>query len=291
MDTVDTVFPPQMDILTPFVERLIDDVISEYITELVDKAHAQSMESYLKAVSGVFELSLRFIISLKTAKSTPLDFQKKAREAMIRCFDRHLDLYFTEELEFFRRRAENEVDSWGQRLLEQETSTETFFMSNVSRQAAKQDFMSSFKNMMLLPVTAVASIPGTFTSKKTPTSHIESTLTEKRSSTPTPLDRHGTPRPPESAPTSELAAKAAIMNSRLEGIKTLFSIEIALNLVHSAKTSLERMAIFVKPLGEAGTLARKQCEAIFVTLVHILGTRHVQQGFDKAVSHLSDYKP
>jgi recyclin-1 len=96
---------------------------------------------------------------------------------------------------------------------------------------------------------------------------------------------------PEKAPTDELAAKAALMTSRLEGIKSLFSIEVALSLVHNAKASLGRVAVFI-PLGDqAGGEAREQCETIFVALLRILGGRHVKPGFDKAVTHLSQYNP
>jgi recyclin-1 len=93
------------------------------------------------------------------------------------------------------------------------------------------------------------------------------------------------------APTSELAAKAAIMNTKLEGIQSLFSIEVALSLTHSAKASLERAALFVRMGGQIGEEAKEQCEIIFVTLLKILGYRHIQVGFDKAVDRLAAYNP
>lgn len=96
---------------------------------------------------------------------------------------------------------------------------------------------------------------------------------------------------PGSAPTDELAAKAALMTSRLEGIKSLFSIEVALNLVHAAKSSLGRASVFIWLGGQTGGEAREQCESIFVNLLRILGNRHVKPGFDKAVDHLSHYNP
>jgi recyclin-1 len=77
----------------------------------------------------------------------------------------------------------------------------------------------------------------------------------------------------------------------LEGIKSLFSIEVALSLVHSAKASLGRVAVFIQLGGQAGGEAREQCEAVFVTLLRILGNRHVKPGFDRAVVHLSQYNP
>lgn len=63
------------------------------------------------------------------------------------------------------------------------------------------------------------------------------------------IDGRISPGPP---PTTELAAKAAIMNSRLEGIRSLFSLEVALSLVHNAKESLERAALFAKSGGQTG---------------------------------------
>lgn len=81
------------------------------------------------------------------------------------------------------------------------------------------------------------------------------------------------------------------MNSRLRGIKGLLSIEVALNIIHHAKGSLERIANFVKLGDRAGEEAREQCEAIFVALVQDLGNKHIKGGFDKAVAHLGEYKP
>jgi recyclin-1 len=81
------------------------------------------------------------------------------------------------------------------------------------------------------------------------------------------------------------------MTSRLEGIKSLFSIEVALNLVHAAKSSLGRAAVFISLGGQAGGEAKEQCESIFVNLLRTLGNRHVKPGFDKAVEHLSHYNP
>jgi recyclin-1 len=81
------------------------------------------------------------------------------------------------------------------------------------------------------------------------------------------------------------------MNNRLEGIKSLFSIEVALELTHLAKASIERAAIMVNVGGKQGSAAKEQCEAVFVELLDILGNRHVRPGFDKAVEHLGNYNP
>jgi recyclin-1 len=287
---IDRVFPVEIDVLRPFLERVAEDVISEYITLLFDEAHDRSIEIYLKAVSGIFEQSLRFAISLQPAKSSPPNFTENVTSVLTRCFEPHVDLYLQEELEFFKSKSDMEVSAWEKRLSDEQATTESFFLSNVSRQAAKQDFLSSFRKVVMLPVNALSAIPAPFAATRlAPAVNGESLEAGNRSSTPVSIERSSSPK--HEAPTTELAAKAAIMNSRLEGIKSLFSIEIALDLIHSAKASLERAALFVRLGGQSGEEAREQCETIFVVLLQILGTRHIKSGFDKAVTHLSQYNP
>ena len=293
---IQRVFPPSTAVVKPFIERIAEDVIAEYATTLFDEAHNRGVEAYLKAVAGVFGQALRFAISIKTPKGLKPDFVHDIKQIILRCFEAHVDLYLQEEVDFFKRNTEADVEAWEKRLTEEEASKESFFMSNVNRQADKRDFLTSFKKVIMMPVNAVGAIPTAFASstattkdKPIATANGESVAPTPRTSTPALSERSATPKP--EAPTTELAAKTAIMNSRLEGIRTLFSIEVALNLVHAAKASLERAALFVQLGGQSGEEAREQCETIFVVLLQILGTRHIKPGFDKAVLHLSNYNP
>ena len=144
------------------------------------------MEAYLKAVSGSFILSIRFAGSLNPgpAYPNPKRFAGYSRTIIWRCFNGHTQRFLWDEVEWFKTKSEAQVQDWERRLQEQENSTEQFFFSNVSRQAAKQDFLSSFKNMLMLPVNAVSSLGGT--SKKTATSSIAESGSN-RTSTPTPF--------------------------------------------------------------------------------------------------------
>ncbi|KAK4982552.1 hypothetical protein LTR28_002683, partial [Elasticomyces elasticus] len=180
----------------------------------------------------------------------------------MQCFEPHVDLYLSDELGFFNSRVGTEVAAWEKQLSEQEASTESFFMSNINRQAAKRDFLASFKKVVMMPVNVLPAFPRTnksaqeaapsvaingdaldsSLSSRPGTPSLNGNITSKRVLTPPVLQ----------APTNELAAKAAIMNSRLEGIRSLFSIEVALNLIHYAKSSIERAAILVKLGGQSG---------------------------------------
>ncbi|KAJ4988368.1 secretion pathway protein sls2 rcy1 [Stagonosporopsis vannaccii] len=288
---IDRVFPSTFDVLQPFLERVAEDIVSEYITILFDEAHDISTDVYLKAVAGVFDQATQLAISLKPTKGSKANFQEEASRIISRCFEQHIDLYLQEELDFFKHKSVEQVEAWEKRLSEEEQTTETFYMSNINRKAAKQDFLSSFKKVVMMPVSVLPAM-GSSGSRGSviaaPASNGNGTLETPRSGTPS---GDGSRSPGLQAPTTELAAKAAIMNSRLEGIRTLFSIEVALDLTHKAKAGLERAARFVRLGGQSGEEAKEQCEQIFIYLVQILGNRHMKLGFDKAVSHLADYKP
>lgn len=288
---IDQVFPPNIDVLLPFVTRICEVVISDYLITLFDEAHRSNMETYLKAVSGIFAQGLRFAVSVQPSKASSKTFTADVQNTVAHCFDPHVDLYLTEELEFFKDKCAAEVNAWERELSEQEARTDSYFMSNVSRQAAKRDFLSSFKKVVMMPVNALPAFPS---ANRQSVIMQQEAVVEQSSRPGTPGLNGSSERsmtPLGEAPTSELAAKTAIMNSRLEGIKGLFSIEVALNLVHYAKGSIERAAILARVEGPFSAKGREQCEAVFVALLYILGRRHIQNGFDKAVGHLSNYKP
>jgi recyclin-1 len=280
---IDQVFPSSVSVLLPFTTRVCEDIVSDYITTLFIEAHENSTEVYLKAVAGIFEQAMRFAVSIQPPKASGTDFHDQIKSVISHIFEPHVDRYLTEELEYFTSKCNDEVGAWEKELSDQEAKTESFFMSGINRQAAKRDFLSSFKKVVMMPVNALPTFPSA--SKAAPIVEVPTLEETSRPDTP------DTPATPRSAPTTELAAKTAIMNSRLEGIKSLFSIEVALSLIHHAKASIERAAIFIRMGDQYATLTKEQCDKIFVSLLEILGRRHIQNGFDKAVGHLSSYNP
>ncbi|KAG5930700.1 hypothetical protein E4U53_002184 [Claviceps sorghi] len=335
---IERIFPNANSVFWEFVHKVREDVIAEYITPLLDESHERSVGLYLKAVSGVLEQLMGFLQSLKPpSPPSPLsprkadvgkeegkgdgkgdgkgqgqgqgqadDVTAKAKELALKVFEPHFDLYLQEELEFFTRRAEEVVSQWEKKLSEEDLSLETFYMANVNRSAEKSDFLSSFKKVVMMPVTALPSFPmgspfatakpaaitSTAASAAAPSANGSATATPLPSSRPQTPGFGGRASPlPSKAPTDELAAKAALMASKLEGIKSLCSIEVALSLVHLAKTSLDRAAVLMPLGGQVGGEAKEQCSSIFVVLLRILGQRHVKSGFDTAVKHLSHYNP
>ncbi|CAJ2507848.1 Uu.00g090340.m01.CDS01 [Anthostomella pinea] len=298
-DIISRIFPQAATVFWSFADKVREDIIMEYITPLLDDAHQRHMTSYLRAVSGLFEQCMEFVRSLEPPNNSEGTLEDHAKEIALMVFEPHLDLYLQEELDSFTKYAEKEVGDWEQKLSEQDATVESFYMGNFNRQTDKNDFLSSFKKVVMMPATVLPSFGGSKTASTAPTNG--SSLRPAAAGTPassrpqTPgigggLERSGSPLPSE-APQDELNAKAALMANRLEGIRSLFSIEVALSLVHAAKTSLGRAAKFVRLGGHAGEEAREQCEAMFVVLLKVLGQTHVKNGFTKAVDHLSRYNP
>ncbi|KAI9785242.1 MAG: F-box protein: endocytic membrane traffic, recycling ReCYcling 1 [Peltula sp. TS41687] len=301
---IDHVFPASLEVFLPFFDQLGGGMIAEYVTTLLDEAHRRSVESYLKVVPGLYEQARAFLQSIRPSTNSTKNWPERSHSFIVRLFEPHLELYLQEELDFFTRKSNAEVDSWEKKLSEEDASTESFFMSNVNRQAVKKDFLSSFKKVVMMPVNVLPSFPlsSPFGSGKPSTgdsvdaaSRPSSRLSARPLSASLPAGRTASPGLPSGliaeAPTTELAAKTALMNSRLEGIRSLFSIEVALNLTHAAKASLDRAALFVALGGQLGQEAKEQCETIFILLLQILNSKHIKPGFDKAVDHLSKYNP
>ncbi|KAL4884427.1 exocyst complex component Sec10-like protein [Aspergillus karnatakaensis] len=289
---INRAFPPALQVAAPFIEKVGRDVVSPFLTVIFDELHRSNMESYLTAVSGTFAQCMNMCDNLLPVQNSLDTFDGLLHLAIAQVYEPHMDLYLAEELDFFRKGSEAAVGEWDRQLSEQAASTESFLLSNVNRQADKRDFLSSFKKVIMAPVNI---LPGFSSGKSNEQKANRDSLSGDAASAPknnrfSTISSPGTP-PVVEAPTTELAAKAAIMKSKMEGIRSLFSIEVALGLVHAAKSSLERAAQFAIIGGETGAAVKQQCEAIFVALLRILGHGHLIQGFNKAVDHLSNYRP
>lgn len=287
-------------VIQKFLICAANKTLAAYISTLLKAAQERSREAFVKAVPALFEHCLRLVeVVLLQYRQTQgqschsSTAQRVFEVLVVNIFEPYVELYFQKELDFFLHRAEIEVSAWEKQLSEKQASAESFFLSNVNRQAAKKDFLSSFRKAFMMPINVISSAPQAMNSKsssKSVPADIDTRPSNLRSNTSNPPNRIDNLCPQE-LPTTELAAKAAIMNSRLEGISSLFSIDLALNTVHCAKASIDRMAAFVRIGGSMSNMARVQCEAVFVQLLKTLGSGHIKSGFDRAVAHLGEYKP
>jgi len=280
---IKTVFPQSIEVSLLYLEQIGQEILSPFLAALFEDARTRSTSVYLRVISGSLHATSKFVQDFALPEDADEDAVIRACNVLVRLFAPHLQVYLEEELAYFRTNADRETERWDRNLAEQETSTEKFLMSNVNRQAEKKDFMSSFKQVLMMPVNILPS----FASTRPAVKRTESGLDGISGSMPRPL----TPKLPAQAPTDELAAKAAMISSQLENIKGLLSIDVALNLIHTAKSSLERAAQFIALGGPSGEIAREKCSEIYLSLISTLGDKHVHTGFDKAIQHLALYDP
>lgn len=109
---IDRVFPTSVDVMMPFLERVAEDVISEFVTPILDEAHDRDIEMYLKAVAGIYHQLLEFSKTLLPTVGSGGNSHQDVAKIMGRVFEAHVDLYLQEELDNFRKKCQTEVDSW-----------------------------------------------------------------------------------------------------------------------------------------------------------------------------------
>ncbi|KAK9481380.1 exocyst complex component Sec10-like protein [Lipomyces japonicus] len=291
--------------LTAVIDRVVEDLLGEYTTSLVEIAHGcGNADVYLQTVAGTYEALLRFTYDLlvddhaedeKEERKRLRVFHSEVHEVVDRAYEQHVDIYLQEEIDKFKQKCEYEVNTFEKRAAKQELETETKLRNKYKDSTSSKDstgderfdFLTSFKKVILLPVVAIGN-PGlhiTSSSSKA-SSSVRDDISEKQS-----ITTIGNYNQKDVLPASELAASAAILNSRLDSIRTLFSLEVALNLIQAARESIERTALFSLFEGQTGDEAKEQCQLIFVSLLESLGFRHIEHGFDKALQHLTEYRP
>lgn len=283
---IDAVFPESVPVSVPLLEQLIDDKIMLAVRNYLDDIYEKGVYRYLKSVPVVYDSLLQFAQSIKPGKNSGVGLDKILMVIINDQFHNILQSYLSEEESVFCNFSESEVTQWQNTLHEQETEAETFLWSSVSKEKEKRDFLSTFKKVFSMPAAMVGTsspastdvTPNSSTTTLPATAVIPPTKNKKLASLTV-------------LPTTELDAMVAVMDNKLEGIRTLFSLELAISLIKKGKEAIERISHFAYMLGDENSLAKRQCEMIFVKLVQILGGKHIMGGFGKALDTLNRYDP
>lgn len=298
MEAIDTVFGVDIDNVSYlFAKIVLEDAVIDTLNQVLEAAREQDVLYYLDAVPNIYAKIQTLTDTLPSSINGHQDKYKGAlRRLLISQFEFHVDQFMQLELDSFETYASELVDSWDKETHDKEVATEHYYLSNVTKEKDKRDFLSSFKDVLMMPINVIG--VGNSSSKDPSRTGTPNPGSSSRAGTPNPATRSGTPNPddppPEldlNLPTTELDAKAAIMNDRLQGINSLFNLELALNITKAGKASLERIKRFHAAGGQLAKDSKDQCEKVFVALVDILGKRHIGGGFDRALGRLDSYKP
>ncbi|ODQ66986.1 hypothetical protein NADFUDRAFT_49437 [Nadsonia fulvescens var. elongata DSM 6958] len=308
-EILDNVFPPKVQAKITFIEEVFNEVIADLVSSIFEVAKERNIVSYLNTFPRTYIALLKFIDNLQTKSAQDKCYNTTLGSIVDQFYEFSIDIYLEQELSIFKAYAKDEVRSFNQQTAQQETATEKLYLSNITKESDKVDFLGSFKRVFAKPFSnsskseintglSSPSISSTSTPQLRPATTSGSTTSLSLSVLPeTGTGRIGTPRGGfmtdmnniTNLPTTEFEAQAVIMMKKLEGINTLFSLELALNLIKAARNSIERIKIFLRVKGQIGLEAKEHCETIFVSLVNILGGDHVKVGFEKALQRLKEY--
>ena len=164
---VHAVFPNPKDVSLLLLEEVAKEILSPFLSELFEDARTRGTSIYLRIISGTFQSLRQFIETVVVSDDVDEATVARCNGIGTQIFAPHLETYLAQELDFFRHKANSEVEQWDRALSEQAASAESFLMSNVNRQADKKDFMSSFKQVLMMPVNILPSFTGAQTSKTT----------------------------------------------------------------------------------------------------------------------------
>lgn len=111
------VFPPQTDFLIYFLERLANDVISEYITTLLSAAQPLEHPLFMLATSATFGQVYRLVdATLAIEPKSPLVTKDRAEDVIFKMFEPMMDDYLTEEGEWTREVLEKMCLEWDEKV-------------------------------------------------------------------------------------------------------------------------------------------------------------------------------
>lgn len=325
---IDSIFPPSAMVLSGLCQHIIEENISELFISIITAAKEKEVNNYLEAVPLLYVYFMWFLDSLNPPENAVKDFKKNLKAIFLNVYDIYVDSYLDDECKEFTRYSKGAVLQWKKDAHEADVATETLLLSNVSKDKDKKDILASFKKVLMMPVSVIpfggnshspavsasestTSIPGQL---KPPTNESTTSLSGQianakdvsRSSTPSMLVRNVSASSntggksennfmqrssfmPTTLPTTEFDARMALMTSKLEGINTLFSLELALSIIKKGRDAIERAGKFASVGGDLGQEAIDHCETIFVDLVRSIGGVHMRGGFEQALETLDKY--
>ncbi|PFH53495.1 hypothetical protein AMATHDRAFT_73316 [Amanita thiersii Skay4041] len=316
------VFPPASQVLVSFAERLANDVVGEYITDLLARARELGNQIFLRAVAASFREAWRMVDAIMNASNQCKEVDLKrtvAEDVIYRMFEVNMDEYLDEEVEGVKIAFDNICKSWERQVgsilihIPHSCSSpgQTRFLGASNPAALKRNVLASFTNVLLLPVTIVprtvgvvgGAIGGAFrsgTGSNKSTSGIGMLNPIKWSgngaatgySKSNGVDDETVFDIGDDSDNQEEGNIDMSNNAlRISNLDLLLSLDVALELIHADREALKRVEIFSGYPGHYGHRVRDTIEEVFILMLQAMGERHVTIGFTRATERMTEYKP
>ncbi|KAA1472355.1 hypothetical protein DENSPDRAFT_778201 [Dentipellis sp. KUC8613] len=300
------VFPPEAGVLLAFADRLASDV-GEYITPLL--THARSLSNgttFLTATAASFREAWRMVdcieeVSRARGETVTVD-RIQAEDLVYRMFEPNMDEYLDEEVEAVKRTFEYISREWEKKVRASPTTpppadsmavTQPSFLISSSPAHLKRSVLTSFTDMLLLPVALVPRVGETVAAGAGAAVQGIAMLDPRRwAGQGDGKGSENADNTKDATTNSSLKSIASSKQKKMyDNLQLLLSLDVTLELIHAARESLKRVETFIGYPGAYGHRVRETMEEIAVEMMKVLGERHVKGGFELAISHMRTYQP
>ncbi|KAJ3287455.1 F-box protein: endocytic membrane traffic, recycling ReCYcling 1 [Borealophlyctis nickersoniae] len=265
------VFPPEMDVMTLFVNKVFEDSVAEYLTAVLVAAKSrENLGIYLHTLATGVHCCTQFVdfIANNEAKVFVQVDQIKANIATL--FKPYTETYIRQEMEHTRKKFDAELDKWNNRKGERgvRKATAPYLADQEKAQAHKRLVMSAVKAVVFAPMALTKTLGITGNNRVKP--HRQSLLGD--------AEPVVTPMEPE-------RVDAVTYHLDDDSLNSLISLELCLNLMHTNKEALGRTLVITSATDRPKL--RPNVEKVFCALLTSIGERHIKPAFDKAIDRLS----
>ncbi|GAA5865734.1 hypothetical protein JCM1840_003237 [Sporobolomyces johnsonii] len=150
------VFPPEADVLLYFLERIANDVVSDYITTLLSAAQPLEHPLFLLATAATFGQVYRLVeVVLEIEPKSPLVTKERAEDVVFKMFEPLMDDYLSEEGEWIREVLEGMCAEWDEKTASDLAVSDPTFLASQNPAQVKKNVLAGFTKVLLLPVTII----------------------------------------------------------------------------------------------------------------------------------------
>ncbi|KAL1689827.1 exocyst complex component Sec10-like protein [Schizophyllum commune] len=158
------VFPPESEVVLLFAQRVANELVGEYVTELLTRAREFSLDTYLKAAAATFRESWRMVDAISEAASARPESvppRTKVEDVVYQMFEINMDEYLDDEIESVKLAFEAICKEWDKQMAQagpraaHADTAEPSFLGSQNPAQMKRNVLASFTDVLLLPVTIV----------------------------------------------------------------------------------------------------------------------------------------
>ncbi|KAF7726758.1 F-box protein: endocytic membrane traffic, recycling ReCYcling 1 [Apophysomyces ossiformis] len=160
---VSEVFDECADVYYMFADRVFEDVIAEYVGQLLGKAQSKDERLYLHTISHILE-AIYELVDVLTDEGLPRRIDRdRGINLLFKLFLPFLDDYLYEEKLYVENACAQQIEEWNNSSGARRDDSTTR-LSNQSRETFKRNYLSAFKKVIALPVDLVSSAATTIAS-------------------------------------------------------------------------------------------------------------------------------